>query len=109
MGRPLTLSPTFISLIRFLASKLRTPSHGVDLHASKSSTLNWREGGWRRTHERTAGCVETDLDVLALDDARVGLGLHEPVLCSHGVAKPAEGAGDKRRAKTVVGVDAGAG
>ena len=50
--------------------------------------------------------METDLDVLALDDARVGLGLHEPVLCSHGVV---EGAGDKRRAKTVVGVDAGAG
>ena len=49
------------------------------------------------------------LDILAFDDARVGLSLHEPVLCSHGVAEPAEGAGDKRRAKTVVGVDAGAG
>ena len=41
----LTLSPTFISFIRFLASALRTPSQGVVLTASKSSTLNYRVSG----------------------------------------------------------------
>jgi len=37
-----TLSPTCISFMRFLASGFRTPSHGVVLAASKSSTLNFR-------------------------------------------------------------------
>ena len=78
-----TLSPTFISFIRFLASALRTPSHGVVLTDSKSSTLNC--GVWLETRAHIATwCGNAHLDVLAFDDARVWFCFHEPVFCGHG-------------------------
>ncbi len=49
----LTLSPTCISFIKFLASALRTPSQGVVLTASKSSTLNYRVAFEKRAHTAT--------------------------------------------------------
>ena len=55
--RGLALSPTAISFIRFRASKLRTPSHGVVPHASKSSTLNCRGLGMRRGACGTGTCA----------------------------------------------------
>lgn len=71
-----------ISFIKLRASKFRTPSQGVVLAASKSSTLNY-------SMRKIAGYIElsgtslehlleqnTHLDIFALHYTRIWLGFH---------------------------------
>lgn len=68
-----TLSPMCICFIRFLASAFRTPSQGVVLIASKSSTLNCGMlDGAVYGYDAMTAC----LDVFSFDDSRVWLCLH---------------------------------
>jgi hypothetical protein len=75
-----------ISFIKLRASKFRTPSQGVVLAASKSSTLNY-------STRKIAGYIElsgmyleyrkfeqnTHLDIFAFHYTRIWLGFHEPI------------------------------
>ena len=81
-----TLSPTFISFMRFLASGFRTPSHGVVPAASKSSTLNLCAKRTDELGRKKSTRVVTHFDILSLYYAGIGLCLHKPKL-GHGDEK----------------------
>ena len=66
--------------MRFLASGFRTPSHGVVLAASKSSTLNLCAEKIDGLGRKKSTRVVTHFDIPSLYYAGIGLCLHKPKL-----------------------------